>query len=265
VITDEDGAGTGEISLPVLSTWAQTDFASSEIMTMESSIGILSPFSISSQTRDDALEAVRRITGHETMPPKVSEKVEKEIFEAAQKLKKQVVGANGGLFPERPYFTMNGAEVLEKIRRTVPDCGYLPALRMAGVGLDLFESFGLMGVRKISDVHSSAKRKFLEQLAERYELLIPHQANLRGHQNLSAAFRIPMTKIYSNIANYANTSAAAAGIALYEALRKPARYRTIRGDLSEVVAPKLGVGHKAVLVSFGSGTNVVFVVVERLK
>ena len=74
-----------------------------------------------------------------------------------------------------------------------------------------------------------------------------------------------MTKIYSNIADYANTSAAAAGISLYEALRKPSCYRTIRGNLKEIEVPRFDIGDKAVMVSFGSGTNVVFMVLERLK
>jgi 3-oxoacyl-[acyl-carrier-protein] synthase III len=267
VMTSEDRAGDGAICLPVLSYWTQTDFGSSEIMTMESSMSPLSPFSISEQTREAAREAVRRITGQEKLPLQVSTEVEKELLEATEELKRSVKDANGAswLFPLRPHFVMDGAEVLEKIRRVVPDCGYLPALRNAGVGMDLYEQYGLLEVNKVSDISPKVRKEFLIQLAERYELFIPHQANLRGHQNLSAAFRVPMTKIYSNIAQYANTSAAATGIALYEALRKPSRYRTIRGDLSEIEAPMLEPGHKAVLVSFGSGTNVVFVVVERQK
>jgi len=160
---------------------------------------------------------------------------------------------------------MLGAEVLEKIRRIVPDCGYLPVLRKAGVGLDLFEKYGLLETNRVSEIPSSVKKEFLQQLSERFDLLIPHQANMRGHQNLSAAFRIPMNKLYSNISEYANTSGGATGVALYEALRMPTRYRTIRGDRKDIETPKLEVGQQAVLVSFGSGTHVSFVVVKRLK
>ena len=74
-----------------------------------------------------------------------------------------------------------------------------------------------------------------------------------------------MTKVYSNIAEYANTSAAAAGIAFYESLRKPSRYQTIRGNREDIEVPLFDVEQKAVLVSFGSGTHVVFIVLERLK
>ena len=74
-----------------------------------------------------------------------------------------------------------------------------------------------------------------------------------------------MNKIYSNILDYGNTSAGATGIALYEALRKPSRYRTIRGERTEIETPMFEEGKKAVVVSFGAGMNVVFIVLERLK
>jgi len=268
VLTREDKASSGGIALKVLSHWAQTDFESAGIMTLESGASHFSPFYISRKTRDAAQEAVKRITGRDRIPEKITKEQEEELLKAGDELRSATFPPNGNApyGPSyRPYFSMAGAEVLEKIRRIVPDCGYLPALRWAGIGLDIFEEHGLLKTDRVSDIPAGSKREVLEKLQERYDILVPHQANLRAHQNLSAALRVPMSKIYSNIAEYANTSAAAAGLALYEALRKPSRYRTIRGDLTEIVTPMLDVGAKSVVLSFGSGMNVVFIVVERLR
>lgn len=263
----EEGEGGG-VNLPVLSHWEQTDFESAEIMRMHSAMGDFSPFEISRRTREAAKAAVRRVTGQDRIPPGISKEQEARLNEVARELRRKAFPAFGTL-PYRedryPHFIMEGSEVLEKIRRIVPDCGYLPALREAGIGIDLLEKHGLLSVNRVSHIPPKIRREVLTALAERYDLLIPHQANLRGHQNLSAGLRVPMNKIYSNIAEYANTSAAAAGIALYEALRKPSRYQTIRGNLETIEVPPLRPGGKAVLVSFGSGTNVVFVVVERRR
>lgn len=268
VITNEKQSDLGEVSLSVLSHWEQSDYDSAEIMRMYSGTSDYSPFEISRRTRDAAIETVRRITGEDVIPDGVAKETVAELVEAAPSMKKFAFPPDGRLpySPERnPHFVMEGAEVLEKIRRIVPDCGYLPVLRKAGIGLDLFEEHGLLETNRVSDIPSNIRKTFLKQLAERFNLLIPHQANLRGHQNLSAALRIPMDRIYSNIAQYANTSGAAAGIALYEALRKPARYQTIRGDLKEIEVPRFDKGQKAVAVSFGSGTHVTYIALERLK
>ena len=268
VVACEEEAEGGGVKVDVLSHWEQTDFDSAEIMHMVSAMGDFSPFEISRRTRDAARRLVRRLTGEERIPPGLPKEKVEELQEAADELRRLAFPAFPPL-PYRedryPYFVMAGGEVLEKIRRIVPDCGYLPALREAGIGTDIFEKHGLLEVNKVSDIPAKERKEVLLALAERYDMLIPHQANLRGHQNLSAAFRLPMSKIYSNIADYANTSAAAAGIAFYEALRKPSRYRTIRGNLEEIEVPPLKAGGKAVLVSFGSGTNVVFAVVERRR
>ena len=237
-------------------------------MTCESGTSEYSPFTLSEKTRDLALEAVRRITGADRIPENITHEQEEELIEAGRELKKIAIPPHGNApyhEDHNPFFRMAGAEVLEKIRRLVPDCGYLPTLRLAGVGLDLFEEYDLFTVNRVSDIPGKIKREFLQKLQERFELFIPHQANMRGHQNLSAALKIPMNKIYSNIQEYGNTSGGATGIALYEALRKPSRYRTIRGDRVEIETPMFEKGKKAVVVSFGAGMNVVFIVLERLK
>jgi|GEM_PF-1963556 len=268
VISGEQNAAKGGVCLEVLSHWEETDFESSDIMSMESGTSDYSPFAISERTREAAKKAVLEVTGKETLDPQTAKEFEAELEERIDDLRKLAFPPDGkGPYRDgrNPYFVMLGAEVLEKIRRIVPDCGYLPVLRKAGVGLDLFEKYGLLETNRVSEIPSSVKKEFLQQLSERFDLLIPHQANMRGHQNLSAAFRIPMNKLYSNISEYANTSGGATGVALYEALRMPTRYRTIRGDRKDIETPKLEVGQQAVLVSFGSGTHVSFVVVKRLK
>lgn len=268
VISGEKNSNNGGVSLEVLAHWEETDFESSDIMSMESGTSDYSPFAISSRTREAARKAVLEVTGKEKLDPDTAKEFEAELEERIEGLR-ELAFPTGGKAPYRedrnPYFVMLGAEVLEKIRRIVPDCGYLSVLREARIGMDLFEKYGLLETRRVSDIPSSIKREFLEQLAERIDLLIPHQANMRGHQNLSAALRIPMNKLYSNISEYANTSGGATGIALYEALRKPTEYRTIRGDRKEITTPKLEKGQNAVLVSFGSGTHVSFIAVKRLK
>lgn len=268
ILTTEEHVKDAGTSLALLSYSAITDHESADIMKMDSSLSDITPFEISRKTRKEARDTVRRITGHDTMPPELTEQQTAEIQAAGKELKRKTFPPDGKVrYTEvhDPYFIMDGAGVLERIRRIVPDCGYLDALRNAGVGLDLFEKYGLNEEVKVSQIPRPVRREFLNAIGERYTLLIPHQANLRGHQNISAAFRVPMKKIYSNIAQYANTSAAATGIAFYEALRQPSRYSTIRGEKVEIETPMLQAGDKAVLVSFGSGLNVVFIVVERLR
>jgi 3-oxoacyl-[acyl-carrier-protein] synthase III len=268
VVTGEKRADLGEVCLSVLSHWEQSDYESADIMRMFSATSDYSPFEISRKTRDAARETVKRITGEEIIPTGISKETLAELAAAAHDVRKIAFAPDGRLPYSReryPHFIMEGAEVLEKIRRIVPDCGYLPVLRNAGIGMDLFEKYDLLETNRVSDIPVGVRKEFMKQVAKRFDLLIPHQANLRGHQNLSAALRIPMNRIYSNIAHYANTSAAATGIALYESLRQPARYQTIRGDLQEIEVPRFDRGQKAVAVSFGSGTHVAYMTLERLK
>ena len=68
-------------------------------------------------------------------------------------------------------------------------------------------------------------------------LVIPHQANLRITQSVQKQLDIPDDKIFSNIHNYGNTTAASIGIALSEALDQN----------------KIKSGDIIVLVSFGAG------------
>jgi len=268
VLTSPEHSGRGEISVAIRSYWSQTDYESAGIMARESGLSNFSPFYISNRTRGAASEAVSRIKSQEKATADTAKEVDQKFFEAACALQAEIFPPRGN-YPYKenywPFFTMEGAEVLEKIRRTVADCGYLPALRRADLGLEIMKEAEIVNLNKVSQIPSRIRKSVMRQLAETYDLLIPHQANMRGHQNLAAALQVPMNKVYSNIAHYANTSAAAAGIALYEALRQPARYRTIRGDLAEIEVPIFKPSQKAVLVSFGSGTNVVFIVVERLK
>ncbi len=68
-------------------------------------------------------------------------------------------------------------------------------------------------------------------------LLVPHQANMRINQMVSAAMEIPEEKVYHNIQRYGNTTAASIPIALHEALQEG---KAAEGDI-------------VVLASFGSG------------
>ncbi len=69
------------------------------------------------------------------------------------------------------------------------------------------------------------------------DMLIPHQANLRISQFIQQKFRLPDDKVYNNIQQYGNTTAASIPIALTEAWEK--------GKIKE--------GDVVVLAAFGSG------------
>lgn len=64
-------------------------------------------------------------------------------------------------------------------------------------------------------------------------LLIPHQANQRITDAVTARLGLPAERVYSNIARYGNTTAASIPIALAEAVRAG---RVRRGDLIVTVA-----------------------------
>ena len=64
-------------------------------------------------------------------------------------------------------------------------------------------------------------------------LLIPHQANQRITDAVTARLGLPSERVYSNIARYGNTTAASIPIALAEAVRAG---RVQRGDLIVTVA-----------------------------
>jgi 3-oxoacyl-[acyl-carrier-protein] synthase-3 len=72
-----------------------------------------------------------------------------------------------------------------------------------------------------------------------FELVIPHQANLRIIQAAARALKIPMEKIYTNVERYGNTSAGSVPIALAEAADEG----------------KIKPGDKILLVGFGAGMS----------
>jgi 3-oxoacyl-[acyl-carrier-protein] synthase III len=55
---------------------------------------------------------------------------------------------------------------------------------------------------------------------EQLDLLIPHQANMRIIEAAARLSKLPMEKVYLNIAKYGNTSAATTAVALCEARRE---------------------------------------------
>jgi 3-oxoacyl-[acyl-carrier-protein] synthase-3 len=73
--------------------------------------------------------------------------------------------------------------------------------------------------------------------ADDINLLIPHQANLRIITATAKRVNMPMERVYVNVQEYGNTSAASIPIAMDEALHN--------GRLKE--------GDRALLVAFGGG------------
>ena len=72
---------------------------------------------------------------------------------------------------------------------------------------------------------------------EDIDLFIFHQANLRINEHVAAQMNIPPEKVYNNIQEYGNTTAASIPIALHEALEKGL----------------LRAGQHLLMASFGSG------------
>ena len=97
------------------------------------------------------------------------------------------------------------------------------------------------------EVFKHAVRRFKEVILEGLDynnllvddvsMLIPHQANYRISQTVQKQLDIDEDKVFSNIHNYGNTTAASIGIALTEALEQN---KINRGDI-------------VVLASFGAG------------
>lgn len=72
---------------------------------------------------------------------------------------------------------------------------------------------------------------------DQIDLLIPHQANMRIIEAAARLSKLPMERVYLNLAKYGNTSAATTAVALNEARR----------------AGRVGPGSVVLLVAFGGG------------
>ncbi|MPZ22101.1 MAG: beta-ketoacyl-ACP synthase III [Dehalococcoidia bacterium] len=72
-----------------------------------------------------------------------------------------------------------------------------------------------------------------------FDLVIPHQANLRIIQAAARALKVPMDKVYTNVERYGNTSGGSIPLALAEA----------------VDAGRIKKGDRILLVGFGAGMS----------
>ena len=97
------------------------------------------------------------------------------------------------------------------------------------------------------EVFKHAVRRFKEVILEGLEsndldvndidMVVPHQANYRITETVQKHLGVDQDKVFSNIHNYGNTTAASIGIALTEALDQK---KITKGDI-------------VVLASFGAG------------
>jgi 3-oxoacyl-[acyl-carrier-protein] synthase-3 len=97
-------------------------------------------------------------------------------------------------------------------------------------------------------VMDEAARDILEQqqvTADQIALVIPHQANLRIIEAISAYLELPMDRFVVNVDRYGNTSAASIPIALDEA-RRAGRIKA--GDLTLLVAFGAGLTYASALI-----------------
>ncbi len=93
-----------------------------------------------------------------------------------------------------------------------------------------------------------AARDILEQhqvRADQISLVIPHQANLRIIEAISAYLELPMERFFVNVDRYGNTSAASIPLALDEARRSG---RIKPGDLTLLVAFGAGLTYGSALL-----------------
>ena len=91
-------------------------------------------------------------------------------------------------------------------------------------------------------------REMMEQhqlTPDQISLVIPHQANIRIIEALSANLKLPMDKFYVNLDRFGNTSSASIPLALDEARRSG---RVKSGDLTLLVAFGAGLTYGAALV-----------------
>lgn len=79
------------------------------------------------------------------------------------------------------------------------------------------------------------------------DLLVPHQANLRIIEAVGSRLKIPAEKVFTNVADYGNTSAASIPVALSEAC---AQGKIKQGDLVLVTAFGAGLTWGAALLQF---------------
>jgi len=97
-------------------------------------------------------------------------------------------------------------------------------------------------------VMDEAARDILEQhhlRADQISLVIPHQANLRIIEAISAYLELPMERFFVNVDRYGNTSAASIPLALDEA-RRTGRIKS--GDLTLLVAFGAGLTYGSALI-----------------
>ena len=87
---------------------------------------------------------------------------------------------------------------------------------------------------------------------EAVDLVIPHQANARIISALGARMKLPEEKVFVNIAEYGNTSAATVPIALCEALESG---RLKAGNLVLSCAFGAGLTSAATLIRWGDRTE----------
>lgn len=109
------------------------------------------------------------------------------------------------------------------------------------------EGKGLYPIMEGREVFTNAVRRMSEVVAEAckinqwpiesIDLLVPHQANLRISAKVGEVLGLPMEKVFSNIHDYGNTTAATIPICLAEA--------NAQGRLKP--------GDRVMLVAFGSG------------
>jgi 3-oxoacyl-[acyl-carrier-protein] synthase-3 len=133
------------------------------------------------------------------------------------------IPAGGCKIPLNPVNIKNGDRYIQMVGPEV----YKNAVRaMEEAGLAVLEKTGLTG--------------------DQIDLMIPHQANIRIIDTTAKRLRIPMERVYVNIHEYGNTSAASIAIALNEVIEQNLVHA----------------GDKVLLVAFGAGFTWGAVVVE---
>jgi len=108
-------------------------------------------------------------------------------------------------------------------------------------GRELFKVVSLKFVELVQETATRAGCSVSD-----FDLLVPHQMNLRILENAAARLGIPMERVFVNIDRYGNTSSASVPIALDEARR----------------LGRIGKGSRVLLVAFGGGLTWASTVLE---
>jgi 3-oxoacyl-[acyl-carrier-protein] synthase III len=151
---------------------------------------------------------------------------ESGLSEITRGLYPALLGADGSAVPL--FYIPAGGSALPASAQTISDRAHFIKMN----GKEVFK----LAVRKTEEAVRQAVEKAGLKMSD-IKLIVPHQANSRILDAMARELKIPLEKIFENVKNYGNTSAASIPIALAEAMS----------------SGRCGPGDIVLLVGFGAG------------